>query len=1060
VDPAELKNITSLQDRVARLTHRTLLSLLQLFDEDELFFYPNKDQEQEKSKNSKETAAPNARDTATALLAIEHAQDIMRREDVANQNLDNEPSPKDDAKRKLQLEQPREPFQEHRVDLDDSLKEFRDGKIVALSYEPYRLGVFTRSLVRIANASQPSSPSVPNQTPANPPPAPGEPKRLTIDEVLRSSAVPGETPAWTPFNCARVLALLHKYPAEDTHRALYMEALDGVLVAVTQAYPPHYVFGGASLTGGEPHAYVAYDCLTALAGLADVLEQRAKEHKDLSELLEKTDKWFTDRNDPFFKTYPDAASFLGFLRDQLAGFRNPVGLSALILVLEKFARSSFNQTSQAATGLASELTDALRDGVTSWLNQFKKLVSDKITQVENEAEMQREALSPPKLVDQTDNQPGAASMAATRDHLLLAGILWRKAFFEGMLHVLKRTAELYTPGKMEQGAKGLTLGTVAKGVKSAGDAWANSARLTRDYLSKLAKWAQAEINRQLAFASLTQKTNFDPAQLGFAVSIYHLLASSPSKPLVDRALELFFEAQYPDGTWPPGAPFVFKRHSLSANYAANLEVMNAVASLIDSERVARFRPHADRLFTWLEANGREIPALLRVKDETKTHTVTGWSSDRLYEARRIDTWMNAAALHFLVFYKKLIQEDINSQIQLTYDFKRPKQEWVKITDSELLQPYDDRVTTKVYKEFIVPFKRTGESPRSAMVLYGPPGTSKSTLAEAIATELGWSMVTITPSDFVKEGIEKSEAAARSLFKELNVLREVVVLFDEIDEILRDRRDQEAQSGIAMLRFLIPGMLPKLQALKQYGEKKRLIFIVATNYRDRLDAAITRTGRIDESFLLAPPDARSRYCLIRGFLEKRIRDDELFQDFNKDDQLPVASAFAKLLSKETGGWVYKELDLLVETITRRAAGKREEWSKAFRKLTQKNPEEQSLTTLLEIKAIEFEKTVPDPVKKGLVTNQILGRRPSLDLSIFYADRPNARAEVNQVLQSYLLKDVEVFNRRAAETKGENLAKAITKPGRGARSDEILTALGYALGSGPKRRRSKRKSQKFR
>ncbi len=1039
MDPAELKKITSLQDRVARLTHRTLLSLLQLFDEDKLFFCPNKDQEQERSKNPQETAAPNARDTATALLAIERAQDIMRRDDASSQHLDDDPSLKDDDKQRRLLER----FQEHRVDLDDSLREFRDGKIVALSYEPYRLGVFTRSLVRIANA-KPSSPSVPNDAPPSPPPAPEEPKPLTIDEVLHSTAVSGETRAWTPFNCARVLALLHKYPAEETHRALYMEALDGVLRAITQSYPPHYVFGGASLTGGEAHAYVAYDCLMALAGLADVLEQRAKEHKTLSQLLGKTDKWFTDGDDPFFKTYSDTASFSGFLRDQLAGFRNPVGLSAPILVLEQFASSSFDRTPKAAEGLALQLIDALRGGVTAWLNQFKKLVSDKIAQVESEADTQRELLSPSKLVDQVGSQPGAASMAATRGHMLLAGTLWRKAFFEGMLHVLTRTAELYTPGKMEADAKELTaLGKVARAVKSAGVEWADSARLTRDYLAKLAKWAQAETNRQLTLASLSQKTNFDPAQLAFAVGIYHHLASSPSKPLIDRALELFFDAQFEDGTWPPGAPFVFKRHSISANYAANLEIMNAVAPLIDADRVARFRRYADRLFTWLEANGREIPALLRVKDKPKSHTVTGWSSDRLYEARRIDIWMNAAALHFLVFYKKLIQEDVNSHIQLTYDFKRPKQEWIKITDSELLQSYNDRVTTKVYQQFIVPFKRTGESPRSAMVLYGPPGTSKSTLAEAIATELGWSMVTITPSDFVKEGIEKSEAAARSLFKELNVLREVVVLFDEIDEILRDRQDQEAQSGIAMLRFLIPGMLPKLQALKQYGEKKRLIFIVATNYRDRLDAAITRTGRIDESFLLAPPDARSRYCLIRGFLEKRISDEELFQDFEKHDRLIIAVAFAKLLTEVTGGWVYKELDLLVETITSRTAGRKEEWSKAFRALTQNSREPSH--ALLDIKPIPIEEPVPDHVKQCLVTQEILGRRPSLDLWSFYADRPKAREEVERVLRSYLLKDNPLNDAQAAAAQSKTFAASITMPDRGSRTKEILAALSDALGS---------------
>jgi SpoVK/Ycf46/Vps4 family AAA+-type ATPase len=291
----------------------------------------------------------------------------------------------------------------------------------------------------------------------------------------------------------------------------------------------------------------------------------------------------------------------------------------------------------------------------------------------------------------------------------------------------------------------------------------------------------------------------------------------------------------------------------------------------------------------------------------------------------------------LVFYRKLLQGDVNSQIQLTYDFKRPKQEWIKITDSELLKPYDDRVTTKIYEQFIVPFKRTGESPRSAMVLHGPPGTSKSTLAEAIASELGWSMVTITPSDFVKEGIEKSEAAARSLFKELSVLREVVVLFDEIDEILRGRQDQQAQSGIAMLRFLIPGMLPKLQSLKQYGEKKRLIFIVATNYHFRIVSTPplpAQAGLTSRSYWHLPTPVPAT-ASSEGFLEKRIKDEELFQKIDKKDRQSIATAFAKVLAEETAGWVYKEMDLLVETITIHAAKEKEAWSGALRALKHEN-----------------------------------------------------------------------------------------------------------------------------
>jgi len=55
------------------------------------------------------------------------------------------------------------------------------------------------------------------------------------------------------------------------------------------------------------------------------------------------------------------------------------------------------------------------------------------------------------------------------------------------------------------------------------------------------------------------------------------------------------------------------------------------------------------------------------------------------------------------------------------------------------------------RDYVEPFQKTGRSSKSSMILYGPPGTSKTTLAEAIAKELGWPLLTITPSDFVKDG---------------------------------------------------------------------------------------------------------------------------------------------------------------------------------------------------------------------------------------------------------------------------------------------------------------------
>src|SRR6185503_26635 len=172
---------------------------------------------------------------------------------------------------------------------------------------------------------------------------------------------------------------------------------------------------------------------------------------------------------------------------------------------------------------------------------------------------------------------------------------------------------------------------------------------------------------------------------------------------------------------------------------------------------------------------------------------------------------------------------------------------------------------------------------------------------AIAQRLAWKLVTITPSDFVKEGVERSESMARTLFSDLMQLREVVVLFDEIDEMLRDRSESsDAGGAISILRFLVPGMLPKLQTLNKYSKKSKLIFIIATNYKERLDSAVVRRGRIDEEFCIPPPDRRARRQLFTMQL-KRLAP--------VGSTVPKDGLLIERLADLTPGWVFKEIENL-------------------------------------------------------------------------------------------------------------------------------------------------------
>src|SRR5262249_46873646 len=121
---------------------------------------------------------------------------------------------------------------------------------------------------------------------------------------------------------------------------------------------------------------------------------------------------------------------------------------------------------------------------------------------------------------------------------------------------------------------------------------------------------------------------------------------------------------------------------------------------------------------------------------------------------------------------------------------------------------------------------SGQRKNYSMLLYGPPGAVKTSVAENIADALGFPLITITVSDFLAEGGGAVEARAKMIFEVLEAQADCVVLFDEIDELLLDRSSARHRDQETVFKFMIPGMLTKLNNLRR---KQRVIFILATNY---------------------------------------------------------------------------------------------------------------------------------------------------------------------------------------------------------------------------------------
>ncbi len=149
--------------------------------------------------------------------------------------------------------------------------------------------------------------------------------------------------------------------------------------------------------------------------------------------------------------------------------------------------------------------------------------------------------------------------------------------------------------------------------------------------------------------------------------------------------------------------------------------------------------------------------------------------------------------------------------------------------------------------------------RSA-ILFGPPGTSKTSLIRALADVIEWKYVEIHASHFVAEGLTEVQKTADRIFRQLSELDHAVVLFDEIDELVRERDMEKDAFG----RFLTTSMLPKLAEL---WEARKILYFVATNHINYFDSAIIRSHRFDALILVSPTSYGAKVDELKRLLSE-------------------------------------------------------------------------------------------------------------------------------------------------------------------------------------------------
>ncbi|MGK5441082.1 ATP-binding protein [Micromonospora sp. URMC 105] len=178
-----------------------------------------------------------------------------------------------------------------------------------------------------------------------------------------------------------------------------------------------------------------------------------------------------------------------------------------------------------------------------------------------------------------------------------------------------------------------------------------------------------------------------------------------------------------------------------------------------------------------------------------------------------------------------------------------------------------------FREIAVSFRhpqvmaRWGARRPQGILMYGPPGTGKTMLARALANEIGADFREIRTPEILDKYLGGSERNIKQIFREARGYRQpTVLLFDEFDSIISYAGaggDAASQAVNAVAGIFKQEMNTLIE------ENPDVIVVATTNFPQRVDASLIRSGRFDVKLAVPLPDETGRAEIIAKMIRELI-----------------------------------------------------------------------------------------------------------------------------------------------------------------------------------------------